>query len=260
MLEHIDILRALACKQERHFGRRSLAQENSFGTQCLPSPRLILLERFDGLCSFVGQFCGVPIIDGQSKFRAQIRFRRRHRSGRFSGQRLLVRLLQASQELGFRLRTHNQGAAQRRFEFYSGAGTPSLFRNRNADLGFAGYSAGNIFFQYEMKVRTAEAESADRCAAHAALGYLPRLQLRVHIKRRTRKIDIVVGPVEIKTGRNLLFLQSKHCLQDPCSAGGAFEMPDVGLHGTKCDGARGEPEIFEYFGQAFKFRDISDRR
>jgi hypothetical protein len=86
-----------------------------------------------------------------------------------------------------------------------------------------------------MAVGAAHAERAD-ARDQGQVGTAPRPQLGLHAQPQGVERDVGVGRGEVEAGRDLPVLDTQRRLDQADDAGGAFQVPDVGLGGA--DGQR----------------------
>src|SRR5262245_1455931 len=91
------------------------------------------------------------------------------------------------------------------------------------------------FFQDQMGVGAADAEGTDAGASWLAGLGSPGLQAVVDVERRGGEINLRVGLVEVKGGRELSVFESEDGLDEASDACGGVEVADVAL--DRADGA-----------------------
>ena len=96
----------------------------------------------------------------------------------------------------------------------------------------SGRLGGGRFFDDDVRVRAADAETADAGPARRAVRR-PLGERRVHVKRTVGKVNTRVGFIEMQTRRDLLMLEGKDGLDQTGNPGGRIQMSDVGLDRTE---------------------------
>ena len=109
-----------------------------------------------------------------------------------------------------------------------------------------------------MRVRSAHAGGHHACSSRTVAGPFP--QLRVHVERRGRKVDLGIGLVEVETRRQLPVLERKDGLDHAGDRRRGVEMPDIGF--DRADGAvaRTRRKGAERLGQRPDLNRIPDGR
>ncbi len=238
VVEHVDVLRALAGVEEGHLGCGPAPDEDPLLTEHREDGRVSGVERGDELAQLAGQVGGVGEVDGDPNLRAgESRVGRdgcRCGSGPCGGEGGP----DLGEDVGIRGPAEDQGPAQRSL---GRCGRDRRRRRRRrgrtgGDLGGGEHpvrrlvAAGNVLLHDDVEVRPAEAEGTDRADARARGRLRPGTQGGVDGEGAGVPVDVRVGVAEVQArGEDLLVERADHLVEAGGSRRG-LEVADVGLH------------------------------
>src|SRR5262245_4936792 len=99
------------------------------------------------------------------------------------------------------------------------------------DCGRCRTAGGWPLLNQDMRIRAHEAKRADGSTTRSAVAR-PRTRFSVDEYRQLIPRDAIGGLIAMQVSRNQVMIQRENDFDQSRDAGGRFEMPDIGLHGT----------------------------